>query len=160
MNRAVRPLTSAVLHRPAALVCTTGGWGNPHKMDIDSLPTEPITHASARGRGLSPTRLRRAIRQGLMRPVLRGVYLRSDLPLTLARKLSAAALVVSPAAVACDRTAAWIWVSTFTSIASSMIYRRSRRSSCAATIARSDPRFEVGNETSCRVTGWRSRASR
>jgi hypothetical protein len=37
------------------------------------------------------------------------VYLRSDVCLTVKVKLAAAALVVNSNAVACDRTAAWIW---------------------------------------------------
>jgi hypothetical protein len=78
-------------------------------MDLEGLPPQPISHATAGGWGLSPSRLRRAIRHGLVRPVLRGVYLRSDVSLTLEVKLAAAALVISPSAVACDRTAAWIW---------------------------------------------------
>lgn len=41
--------------------------------------------------------------------VLHGVYLRYDVPLTTQVKLCAAALVIHRHAVACDRTAAWVW---------------------------------------------------
>lgn len=41
--------------------------------------------------------------------MLRGVFLRADVPLTTGLKLAAAALVINPCSVACDRTAAWIW---------------------------------------------------
>jgi hypothetical protein len=44
-----------------------------------------------------------------VRPLLRGVFLRADVPLTTELKLAAAALVVNESSVACDRTAAWIW---------------------------------------------------
>jgi hypothetical protein len=78
-------------------------------MEIDDLPDVPVTRASAKKHGLSPRRLRDAVRRGLARPVLRGVFLRRDVPLTLEVKLAAAALVVHSSSVACDRTAAWIW---------------------------------------------------
>ena len=41
--------------------------------------------------------------------MLRGVFLRADVPLTIGLKLAAAALVIQRSSVACDRTAAWIW---------------------------------------------------
>jgi len=41
--------------------------------------------------------------------VLHGVYLRGDVVPSTRTKLQAAALVVGPHAVVCDRTAAWIW---------------------------------------------------
>jgi hypothetical protein len=78
-------------------------------MDISDIPTVPITWRSVAAHDLSPARLRRAVRRGLVRPVLRGVYLRSDNQLTTTIKAAAAALVINPASVACDRTAAWIW---------------------------------------------------
>jgi hypothetical protein len=78
-------------------------------MVIDQLPTFPISWRSASAHGIEPSRLRRAVRHGLVRQVLRGVYLRSDVALTTSLKLRAAALVINPAAVACDRTAAWLW---------------------------------------------------
>ncbi len=46
--------------------------------------------------------------------MLRGVYLRADVPDTPETRARAAALVISPFAVVCDRTAAWLHgVSTF-----------------------------------------------
>ena len=78
-------------------------------MELDDLPRTPITWGSATSSGLSPQRFRRAVRRGLLRPVLHGVHLRADVGLTTSIKLAAAALVISPASVACDRTAAWIW---------------------------------------------------
>jgi hypothetical protein len=83
-------------------------------MDLDRFPTEPFTMVMAKDRGISPAKVRRAQRQRMLVQPLRGVYLRSDVELTTGVKLSAAALVISPHSVACDRTAAWIWgVSVF-----------------------------------------------
>lgn len=65
--------------------------------------------SAARDRGISSTKVRRAVRQRLLVQVLRGVYLRSDVELTTEVKLTAAARVISAHSVACDRTAAWIW---------------------------------------------------
>jgi len=83
-------------------------------MGISRFQKEPFTIAMAERRGISATKVRRAVRQRLLVQVLRGVYLRSDVELTTEVKLTAAALVISPYSVACDRTAAWIWgVSVF-----------------------------------------------
>lgn len=78
-------------------------------MQIDRFPTEPFTMSAARSRGISPAKVRRGVRDRLLVMVLRGVYLRTDVELTTPVKLAAAALVISPYAVACDRTAAWLW---------------------------------------------------
>ncbi|HEX3929769.1 MAG TPA: hypothetical protein VHW64_03630 [Nocardioides sp.] len=78
-------------------------------MDLSELPVVPIATRCAAAHGLTPSRLRRAVRRGLLRPVLRGVVLRADIPLTTSAKLAAAAWVVNETSVACDRTAAWIW---------------------------------------------------
>lgn len=58
--------------------------------------------------GLSRQRLRSLVDQGAVRRVLHGVYVSADEPDTLVARARAAALVVSPAAVLCDRTAAWL----------------------------------------------------
>jgi Protein of unknown function (DUF559) len=76
---------------------------------MDDLPPRPFTTQQARAAGLPYARLESAVEAGRVRRVMHGVYLRTDLPLTLDRKLAAAALVIAPNAVACDRTAAWIW---------------------------------------------------
>ena len=83
-------------------------------MDIDRFPTAPFTMSTAKACGISPAKVRRAVRRRLLVRVLQGVYLRSDVELTTQMKMAAAALVISPHAVACDRTAAWLWgVSVF-----------------------------------------------
>ena len=78
-------------------------------MEISDLPHVPITWSTAGAHGLGPARFRRAVRRGLVRPVLHGVFLRADVRLTVEVKLAAAALVITDSSVACDRTAAWIW---------------------------------------------------
>jgi hypothetical protein len=78
-------------------------------MEIDRFPVQPFTMTTAKAGGISPAKVRRGVRRRELVMVLRGVYLRSDVELTTAVKLAAAALVISPHAVACDRTAAWLW---------------------------------------------------
>ncbi len=78
-------------------------------MEIHDLPSTPIAWRTCTDHGLTPSRLRRAIKRGWLRPVVRGVYLRADVPLTIRSKVAAAALVINDTSVVCDRTAAWIW---------------------------------------------------
>lgn len=78
-------------------------------MDLTTLPATPFTIATARKAGLPARRLRRALELGLVTRALYGVYLRADIELTLEVRLAAAVLVISPHAIVCDRTAAWIW---------------------------------------------------
>lgn len=75
--------------------------------DID-LPTRPFTTAQARDLDLSRKRLALCLRDGLLRRVLHGVYLRSDQPDTVETRVACAALVIAPGSVVRDRTAAWI----------------------------------------------------
>ena len=78
-------------------------------MDVSELPAFPFTASQAVELGLTPAGLRRWCAARFVRRLLHGVYLRADLTVTMPVKLAAAALVISPNAVACDRTAAWIW---------------------------------------------------
>jgi hypothetical protein len=78
-------------------------------MRIEDLPSTPFTTAMAHGWGFNHRRLRSAVRSRLLVRILRGVYLRAEVPVTTHTKLTAAALVIRPGSVACDRTAAWIW---------------------------------------------------
>jgi len=83
-------------------------------MDPTPMVVRPFTRAEAAGLGLTPARLRLAVRDGAVRRVLRGVYMRGDVPLTMEIRVAAAARVMNADAVVCDRTAAWIWgVDTF-----------------------------------------------
>jgi len=71
-------------------------------------PDHPFTLADAALRGISRSRVQLAARDGVLRRVLRGVFVRSDLPDTIELRVSAASLVVGPTSVLTDRTAAWI----------------------------------------------------
>ena len=72
------------------------------------LPDFPFTRATAESLGISRHRLEEALRNREVRSVLRGVYVRNDVPETQALRVSAAALVMLPHHVLCDRTAAWV----------------------------------------------------
>lgn len=76
-------------------------------MTID-FPYEPFTTAQAGSWGISRKQLVAAESSGLLRRVLRGVYVRADLPDSVALRASCAALVVASGSVLRDRTAAWI----------------------------------------------------
>lgn len=72
------------------------------------FPDRPFTLAHAAELGISRNRLHLAVRDGVLRRVLRGVFVRVDLPDTVDLRAAAAALVVGPTSVVTDRTAAWI----------------------------------------------------
>lgn len=68
----------------------------------------PFTTAEAQRRGISRKRLIAAESDGLVRRVLRGVYVPADLPDSIELRAACAALVVAKGSVVRDRTAAWI----------------------------------------------------
>lgn len=73
------------------------------------FPTVPFTARQARALGWRSDELTTAVRERrLVRPFT-GVYLRADARLDQLTRAQAAALVISPHAVLCDRTAAWIF---------------------------------------------------
>jgi hypothetical protein len=72
------------------------------------LADAPFTTAQALEAGLTRGSLRRLLREHRIVRVLQGVYGRADLPDTMESRARAAALVVTPGAVAVDRLAAWI----------------------------------------------------
>lgn len=72
------------------------------------FPETPFTPADLPRLGISRRRLRDAVRDGVVRRVVRGVYVRDDLPDTIELRASAVALVVNRHSVVCDRTAAWL----------------------------------------------------
>jgi hypothetical protein len=72
------------------------------------LPPTPFTTATATQWGLSRKQLDTLVACHDVRRVLRGVYVRGDVDDTLQTRASAAALVLPPHTVACDRTAAWL----------------------------------------------------
>jgi hypothetical protein len=75
---------------------------------VDEFPTEPFTTSGARELGFSEKQVGAAVRHGVLRRVLRGVYLRSDQPDTVETRAACAALVIAKGSVVRDRTAAWI----------------------------------------------------
>jgi hypothetical protein len=72
------------------------------------LPDVPFTSQDAARAGFARHDLADLLRRRKIRRVLRNVYLRSDIPDTLASRAAAAALVMRPFEVLCDRTAAWL----------------------------------------------------
>jgi hypothetical protein len=74
-------------------------------MDDTTFPSAPFTLASA---PCSRARVRRAIESRELVRVVHGAYLRSDVELTEITRAQAAAVVLGPTAVLCDRTAAWV----------------------------------------------------
>ncbi len=72
------------------------------------LPDQPFTLRMAQTLGLTRQRLRLLVAQGAVRRLLRGVYVAANVPDSLPTRARAASLVVSPATVLCDRTAAWL----------------------------------------------------
>ena len=76
--------------------------------DLRTLPDEPFTTADARALGVTRPQLRELLEDGSVRRVLHGVYVRADAPDDFTTRVAAAARVVTPDAVFCDRMAAWL----------------------------------------------------
>lgn len=72
------------------------------------FPDVPFTWAQAKALGIPRARLDQALAQREIRRVLTGAYVRADAPDTVEVRARAAALVISPFSVVCDRTAAWL----------------------------------------------------
>jgi hypothetical protein len=72
------------------------------------FPDVPFTWPQAKALGISRARLERALSEHEIRRVLTGAYVRCDVPDNLQMRARAAALVLSPFSVVCDRTAAWL----------------------------------------------------
>lgn len=72
------------------------------------FPDYPFTRAMALPLGITIRRLERALGNRELRRVLRGVYIRNDVPDTQDLRVRAAALVMPRHHVLCDRTAAWV----------------------------------------------------
>lgn len=72
------------------------------------FPETPFTPAMLRDIGISRKALEVAVHNRDVRRVLRGVYVRSDVPDTIQSRVAAARLVTSAHSVICDQTAAWI----------------------------------------------------
>ncbi|QZY30667.1 type IV toxin-antitoxin system AbiEi family antitoxin domain-containing protein [Nocardioides coralli] len=70
--------------------------------------TRPFTRAQAEKLGVSRARLSTLLRRGLVRQVLRGVYVAAQAVDSIELRAEALAAVVPPFAVVTDRTAAWL----------------------------------------------------
>jgi hypothetical protein len=68
----------------------------------------PFTLAQAEAVGLTRTTLRRLVRTGAVRRVLRGVYLRAEVADSVEVRAAALGLVLPPEVVVVDRTAGWL----------------------------------------------------
>lgn len=76
-------------------------------MDNPELPDGPFTRYVA-DRLFTDAQFRSLLSTGLVKPVLNGVYVDASAPDSLDMRCQAASLVMSPQAVLCDRTAAWL----------------------------------------------------
>ena len=72
------------------------------------FPETPFTWQEAKKLGIARHRIVEGLANHELRRVLRNVYLRYDIPDSQLVRCQAAALVLTPYAVVCDRTAAWL----------------------------------------------------
>lgn len=72
------------------------------------IPDGPFTWSDAATAGITRRGLTALVETGRVRRVLRGVYQRTDVPDSLVNRAKAAALVMRPFTVVCDRTSAWL----------------------------------------------------
>lgn len=77
-------------------------------MSRPPLPPRPLTCADLAALGVTKRMASRLVADGVLRRVLRGVYVRADVPDSLELRTCALALVVAPCHVVVDRTAAWL----------------------------------------------------
>ena len=73
------------------------------------LPVDrPFTSHEADAAGVPPSLRRKLVANGLLRPMVRGVFVATQVPDSLRLRVAAVALVTPPHVVLVDRTAAWI----------------------------------------------------
>jgi len=85
--------------------------GTPPLLD-DSFPLpldRPFTTAMATASGVRPSAVRSLVQAGLLRRLVRGVYVAAQCPDGLALRAAATRLVVPHAAVVTDWSACWFW---------------------------------------------------
>ena len=70
--------------------------------------TAPFTTQQARAEGVPANQLTRLVREGLLRRLLKRVYVAAQVPDSLALRADALSLVVPPGSVVTDRTAGWL----------------------------------------------------
>jgi HSP20 family molecular chaperone IbpA len=76
--------------------------------DMSELPRIPMTISDLAEHGITRAQAAGLARLGVLTRVLRGVYLRHDVPLTLEVRAECLAKVLPEHAVVCDHTAAWL----------------------------------------------------
>lgn len=90
-------------------------WALGHRIppvldDSFPLPLElPFTAAAASAAGISRRTLTRLVREGLIRRLLKGLYVASHVPDTLLLRAHALSLVAPPGSVLVDWTACWLY---------------------------------------------------
>ncbi|MGH3509877.1 MAG: DUF559 domain-containing protein [Nocardioidaceae bacterium] len=77
-------------------------------MVAPSYPAHPFTRTRAEELGISRRRLDTDLSNRRVRRLMRGVFVRNDVPDSILLRAQAARLVMTPFVVACDRTAAWL----------------------------------------------------
>lgn len=80
-----------------------------HDPALAALLSAPFTLAMAADRGITRSAVRRRLADGDLRRVTHGVYIGAHVPDTIALRAAATVLAVGHGAVACGRTAAWLW---------------------------------------------------
>ena len=77
-------------------------------MQMPELPDVPFTTQQAHRLGRDQVALGAAVKEGVLRRLFTGVYVRADVPDSVLLRAQAAALVMNPRSVLCNRTAAWL----------------------------------------------------
>lgn len=80
-----------------------------HDPALTALLSAPFTLAMAADRGITRSAVRRRLEDGGLRRVTHGVYIGAHVPDTLALRAAATVLAIGHGAIACGRTAAWLW---------------------------------------------------
>lgn len=80
-----------------------------HDSALAALLSAPFTLAMAADRGITRSAVRRRLEDGDLRRVTHGVYVGAHVPDTLALRAAATVLAIGHGAIACGRTAAWLW---------------------------------------------------
>ena len=75
---------------------------------MDEIPERPLTSADLELLGIPSQKASGLVRLGVLRRVLRGVYVRADMPLTIEVRAACLRSLIPEHAVVCDHTAAWL----------------------------------------------------
>lgn len=78
-------------------------------LGLDLPADQPFTTHQAHGAGLTDSRLSRLVAGGVLRRVLKSVYVATEVPDSLDLRCEALQLVLPADAFVCDRTAAWLY---------------------------------------------------